>query len=85
MTTAAGFDTYLAPGQRYTPPGAPTWRSDRQMLVTRLDRDLYGLPRVTFHCGADGTEVILYATDVETAIADGQLTPVVGTGWTARC
>jgi hypothetical protein len=84
MATAASFGTYLAPGQRYTQPDGPAWRADRQVTVARLDRDPLGLTRVTFHC-PDGTELTLYATQVETAIADGNLTPVVGTGWTARC
>lgn len=78
------FGTYLAPGQRYTQIDTPTWRADCQVTIARLERDGMGLARVTFHTPSGG-ELTLYASQVEAAIADGVLAPVVGFGWTARC
>ena len=83
-TAGTGNGTFLAPGQRYSQPGAGAWRADRQVTVARLDRDALGLARVTFHT-PDGGELTLYAAQVEAAIAEGELAPVVGAGWTARC
>ena len=76
--------TFLAPGQRYAQPGEHGWRLDQQVTVARLDRDNLGLPRVTFRF-PDGRELTAYAAQVEAAIADGDLAPVVGAGYTARC
>jgi hypothetical protein len=79
------YQTYLAPGQRYLQPGGVSWRgSDRQVTIVRLDRDHFGFPRVTFR-GIDGREVMAYAVQIEAAIADGELSPVVGAGSAARC
>ena len=76
--------TYLAPGQRYAQPGTSGWRLDQQVTIARLDRDPFGFTHVVFR-GADGREVTAYAIQVEAAIADGTLTPVVGAGAFARC
>ena len=76
--------TYLAPGQRYAQPGEHTWRLDQQVTIARLDKDALGVPRVTFLV-PDGREVTAYAAQVEAAIADGALTPVVVAGLMARC
>ena len=71
--------TFLAPGQRYAQIDAPVWRSDRQITIARLDRDGFGLDRVTFKSG-DGREYIAYTEQVEAAVAAGALVPVVE-GW----
>ena len=71
--------TFLAPGQRYAQIDAPVWRSDRQITIARLDRDSFGLDRVTFKSG-DGREYIAYTEQVEAAVAAGALVPVVE-GW----
>ena len=76
--------TYLAPGQRYTPRLESAWRTDRQVTVARLDLDAFGRARVTLH-RPDGAEVTFDAAQVEAAVADGSLAPVVGIGWVARC
>jgi len=79
------FRTYLALGQRYMQPGGALWtHPERQVTIVRLDRDHYGFPKVTFR-GGDGREVTAYAVQIEAAIADGELTPVVGAGYAARC
>lgn len=87
-TTAArppvAAQTFLALGQRYAQSDAPAWRVDQQITVAKLDRDHYGIPRVTFRRG-DGRELTLYTAQIEAAIADGQITPIVGRGIVARC
>ena len=80
----ATLRTFLAPGQRYAQPDAPAGWPDRQVVVSRLDRDPYGIPRVTFRC-PDGREVTAYAAQIEAAVAAGDLAPVVGAGLVARC
>ncbi len=65
----------LAPGQRYIQPGAPSWRTDLQFTVARLDQDALGLPQVTFR-NSDGQEFTVYTEQIEAALADGQIVPV---------
>lgn len=76
--------TFLAPGQRYIQPGSVDWRADHQVTISRLDRDAFGVSRVTFRA-PDGREFTAYAAQIEAAIADGQLTPIVGAGTIGRC
>ncbi len=76
--------TFLAPGQRYVQPGGAGWRTDAQVTVARLDRDAFGFPRVVFRC-PDGRELTAYAAQVEAAIADGELSPIIGAGVVGRC
>ncbi len=76
--------TYLAPGQRYAQPGETSWRLDQQVTIARLDQDAFGVPRVTFLV-PDGREVTAYASQIEAAIADGALAPIVVPGATAFC
>lgn len=79
------YQTYLAPGQRYLQPGNPSRRgSDHQVTIVRLDYDHFGFPRVTFRV-ADGREVTAYAVQIEAAIEDGALSPVVGAGMAVAC
>jgi hypothetical protein len=73
---ATRSSSFLALGQRYAQLDAPSWRPDRQLTVARLDRDTYGLDRVTFMSG-DGREFIAYTEQVEAAVAAGALVPVV--------
>ena len=71
--------TFLSPGQRYAQLDAPVWRPDRQITIARLDRDRFGLDRVTFKAG-DGREFVAYTEQVEAAVAAGALVLVVE-GW----
>ncbi len=80
----AASSTFLAPGQRYTQPGTTTWQPTEQVTVARLDRDAYGIPRVTF-IGRNGREFVAYAAQIEAAIADGALAPVIAGGRTPSC
>lgn len=81
MTAA---QTFLAPGQRYAQPGGDAHLRDQQVTIARLDRDRFGLPRVTFLV-PDGREITAYASQIEAAIAEGALAPVVAAGALARC
>ena len=81
---AALLSTYLAPGQRYAPSGAAAWRPDRQVMVLTVGRDRRGLVRVAYRC-PNGDRVVEPAAQFEAAVADGQLVPVIGCGFLARC
>lgn len=76
--------TYLAPGQRYTPSGSAGWRSDRQVTVLLVGRDRQGQVRVAYRCH-NGHQVVEPAAQFEAAVATGQLVPVIGSGFLARC
>jgi len=76
--------TFLTPGQRYTQPGVTAWQLDHQFTISLLDRDPLGIPRVTVR-RPDGSELVVYAAQIEAAVADGELLPVVGAGQIARC
>ena len=76
--------TFLAPGQRYAPAGAPAWRADRQVTVLRVGRDLQGLLRVAYR-GPDGHQVVEPAARFEAAVAAGRLVPVADPAGLARC
>jgi len=78
MATAS-IQTYLAPGQRYSQPGGAFGYLERQVTVTGLGFDHLGLARVTFN-RLDGEAITLYVSQVEAAIADGELVPIVGAG-----
>ena len=79
----AAIRTYLAPGQRYTQPGVADWQLDHQFTISRLDQDPLGIPRVTV-LRPDGRELVVYAAQIEAAVADGQLFPVAGAGYLPR-
>ena len=83
MDTALAPRTFLAPGQRYGEPGEDT-HLEQHVTITRLDRDRFGVPRVTFLV-PDGREVTAYAAQIEAAIADGALAPVIAGGRTPSC
>lgn len=74
----AAIRTFLAPGQRYVQPGGGR-QADRQFTISCLGRDGLGLPRVTV-LSPDGRWIVVYAAQVEAAVAGGQLLPVVGAG-----
>ena len=80
----AAIRTFLAPGQRYAQSGGAGWQLDHQFTISSLDRDALGIPRVTVRC-PDGRQLVVYAAQVEAAVADGQLLPIVGAGRIARC
>ena len=83
MDTALAPRTFLAPGQRYAEPGEDA-HLEQQVTIARLDRDRFGVPRVTFLV-PDGREVTAYAAQIEAAIADGALAPVALPGALVRC
>lgn len=80
----AASPTFLAPGQRYSQTADKGWQVDHQFTISRLDRDPLGIPRVTVR-RPDGRELMVYAAQIEAAVADGQLLPIVGAGQVARC
>lgn len=69
--------TYLAPGQRYVDPADRAF--DQQATVIRLEPDPFGATRVIFEFPG-GREVTAYVTQVEAAIAGGELAPVAASG-----
>ena len=81
---AAPLSTYLAPGQRYAPSGSAAWRADHQVTVLLVAADERGLAAVAYG-GPDGHRVIEPAAQFESAVASGQLVPVVGYGVLERC
>jgi len=83
-SSRTGVHNFLAPGQRYIQPGAPTWRIDLQFTVARLGRDALGLPQETFRY-PDGREFTVYTEQIEAAIADGQIVPVGAPGPLHHC
>jgi len=66
------FRTYLSPGQRFHSADLLA----AEFTVARLVTDRLGLLHVTLR-SADGREVSAFAEQVEAAIAEGQLTPIV--------
>jgi hypothetical protein len=76
--------TFLSLGQRYAQLAESAVWPDRQVVVSSLGEDPFGLPVVTFRC-QDGREVTTYTAQVELAVAAGELFPVVGAGAVARC
>ncbi len=66
------FRTYLSPGQRFQ--SADVFASE--LTVARLVTDRLGLLHVTLRSD-DGREVSAFAEQVEAAIDEGQLTPVM--------
>jgi hypothetical protein len=73
---AARTATFLSPGQRYVQFDAAAWRRDRQLTIARLDRDYFGVDRVTFTSG-DGQEHVASTEQVEAAVVAGTLVPIV--------
>ncbi len=67
-----GSGTYLTPGQRFQSSDGLL----ADLTVARLVRDRLGLLHVTLRAD-DGHEISAYAEQVEAAIAEGQLTPLV--------
>ena len=66
------FKTYLSPGQRFQ--SADTLISE--LTVARLVTDKLGLLHVTLR-DADGREISAFAEQIEAAISEGHLTPVL--------
>jgi hypothetical protein len=66
------FSTYLSPGQRFQSADQLT----KDVTVARLVTDNLGLLHVTLRSD-DGHEVSAFAEQVEFAIAEGHLTPVL--------
>ncbi len=64
--------TYLSPGQRFLSADVLT----SELTVARLVTDKLGLLHVTLRA-EDGREISAFAEQVEAAITEGHLTPVV--------
>jgi hypothetical protein len=77
-----GSRTYLTPGQRFQSSDGLL----ADLTVARLVTDRLGLLHVTLRAD-DGHEISAFAEQVEAAIAEGQLTPLVAsfTGSAIAC
>lgn len=71
------FDTFLAPGQRYTSISANPWETDFQLTILDVQPDPDGSPVVTYNTPG-GSQITTHAVHVEEAVADGQIVPVHG-------
>ena len=67
-----GYQTYLSPGQRFQSSDA----RPSELTVARLVHDRFGLLHVTLR-SADGREISAFAEQVEVAISEGHLTPIM--------
>ena len=70
--TRPRFQTILSPGQRFH----ATDTHPEELTVARLVTDRFGLLHVTLR-SADGREISAFAEQVEAAIAEGHLTPML--------
>ncbi len=70
--TRPRFQTILSPGQRFH----ATDSTPAELTVARLVTDRFGLLHVTLR-SSDGREISAFAEQVEAAIAEGHLTPLV--------
>jgi hypothetical protein len=77
-------DTYLAPGQRYVRADLAAWRADQHITIVHVGRDTDQVLRVTCRCPS-GQEVRAVATQLEIAIAAGEIVPVMGAGHLGHC
>lgn len=68
----SGFRTFLTPGQRFQ--SADGLLAD--LTVARMVTDRLGLLHVTLRAD-DGHEISAFAEQIEVAIAEGQLTPLM--------
>lgn len=76
--------TYLALGQRYAMTGLEGWRADQQVLVLAIDLDAALGVCVTYRCPS-GQLVRGTAAVFESAVARGEIVPVVGSRRVACC
>lgn len=74
--------TCLAPGQRYADPGER--QRQHQATIIRLEPDALGVTQVVFSYRG-GRQVVAYVSQVEAAIASGQLVPIAGPGCVGHC
>ena len=75
--------SYFTAGQRYVRFGSPVWRADHQLTILAVSRDLLGTVWITYR-GPDGEERTGLATYLATAIAAGEVVPVIN-GPVALC
>lgn len=68
----SGSITFLSPGQRFQTDDTP----DSDITVARLVTDRLGLLHVTLRYD-NGHEISAFAEQIEAAIADGHLSPVM--------
>jgi hypothetical protein len=66
------FRTYLTPGQRFQSTDGLL----QDLTVARLVTDRMGLLHVTLRAD-DGHEISAFAEQIEVAVAEGQLTPLL--------
>jgi hypothetical protein len=68
------FKTYLTPGQRFQ----CTDDTQSSLTVARLVKDRMGLLHVTLRAD-DGHEISAFAEQIEVAISEGHLSPLMST------
>ena len=72
LPARSGFRTYLTPGQRFQSTDGLL----QDLTVARLVIDQLGLLHVTLRAD-DGHEISAFAEQIEDAIAEGQLSPLM--------
>jgi hypothetical protein len=79
----AALQHYFAAGQRYARIGRPAWRADHQLTILTVNKDPFGTVWITYR-GPDGEDRTAQAIHLESAIAAGEVVPVIN-GPVARC
>jgi hypothetical protein len=74
----------LAPGQRYSAKEATSWRADQQLTILQVGRDEKGDLWISYRIPG-GPVMTAVASQIERAIAEGEMVPIYGSGQMARC
>jgi hypothetical protein len=80
----APASTFLAPGQRYAPPGTPSWQLAPQVTVLQVFRDPDGTECIVHRC-PNGQTIMIMAAELEAAVEAGQLVPVAASSQSDWC
>jgi hypothetical protein len=80
----APASTFLAPGQRYAPPGTPSWQLGPQVTVLQVYRDPDGMECIVHRC-PNGRDLMIMASELEAAVEAGKLVPVAANGQSDWC
>jgi hypothetical protein len=76
--------TFLAPGQRYAPPGIPTWKLKPQVIVLSVYQGSDGDFRIAYR-RPSGEVRLTFAARLEAEVEAGKLVPVAGAGGPVNC
>ncbi len=76
IAAPAPYTSYLSPGQRFLADDLMSTFGSHELTVARLVRDHLGLLHVTLRTD-DGREISAFAEQVEAAVAEGMLQPLV--------